>query len=287
MTNSYTRCLTPWLVVMLGWVIPSPAYTQSLNPPWLPVASNTEGALFSYHPETVRFFNMPPTLISLNILSTDKTGKASSNYNRAEITCSPRQYKQDNSSFLSVESEVSTVRRVIVDSLCGFPMFGGYWIAMSMNLVQRFPAAYSYHWLFDVASLTKTDFPFPGVAVRVATANYNSGQSPPFSLHPGFFKTVFSCENPKRYSFTQRDKEEFAPAVQPAIDSHAMGWITLLCSGQFPISERPSKPPTDSINQIPEPKPLTALDDSKRVCGELGFKAGTEKFGECVLKLSR
>lgn len=34
-------------------------------------------------------------------------------------------------------------------------------------------------------------------------------------------------------------------------------------------------------------QPAASLDDTKAKCADLGFKAGTETFGECVIKLSR
>ena len=45
------------------------------------------------------------------------------------------------------------------------------------------------------------------------------------------------------------------------------------------------------LREIQQPKPSGALsvinlDEAKNHCASLGFKAGTEKFGECVLKLS-
>lgn len=35
------------------------------------------------------------------------------------------------------------------------------------------------------------------------------------------------------------------------------------------------------------PKSTTSLDDAKTKCADLGFTESTEKFGECVLKLSK
>jgi len=35
------------------------------------------------------------------------------------------------------------------------------------------------------------------------------------------------------------------------------------------------------------PTPKVSIDDAKSQCSDIGFKAGTEKFGECVLELNR
>lgn len=37
----------------------------------------------------------------------------------------------------------------------------------------------------------------------------------------------------------------------------------------------------------PLPSPTVGIDDAKKKCADLGFKSGTETFGNCVLKLSK
>ena len=37
----------------------------------------------------------------------------------------------------------------------------------------------------------------------------------------------------------------------------------------------------------PPSSPVVGMDDAKKKCAELGFKSGTETFGNCVLKLSK
>ena len=37
----------------------------------------------------------------------------------------------------------------------------------------------------------------------------------------------------------------------------------------------------------PPPTPGMSIDEGKKKCADLGFKAGTEAFGNCVLKLSK
>lgn len=52
----------------------------------------------------------------------------------------------------------------------------------------------------------------------------------------------------------------------------------LVSKAKFQEQPRLSEPPTTSN---------ISIDDSKAKCAELGFKAGTEKFGDCVLKLRK
>ena len=41
----------------------------------------------------------------------------------------------------------------------------------------------------------------------------------------------------------------------------------------------------DLIPPTPTPAPKTSITDAKEQCTDIGFKKGTEKFGECVLEL--
>jgi hypothetical protein len=49
----------------------------------------------------------------------------------------------------------------------------------------------------------------------------------------------------------------------------------------------PDKASSSDVSQTAPRVPIPGLDAIKAKCAELGFKAGTEKFGDCVLKLSK
>jgi len=42
---------------------------------------------------------------------------------------------------------------------------------------------------------------------------------------------------------------------------------------------------TPAPTTIPTPSTKVSIDDAKAQCSDIGFKAGTEKFGDCVLEL--
>jgi len=46
-----------------------------------------------------------------------------------------------------------------------------------------------------------------------------------------------------------------------------------------------SEKPITPANPTPTPAPKTSITDAKAQCTDIGFKAGTEKFGDCVLEL--
>ena len=53
------------------------------------------------------------------------------------------------------------------------------------------------------------------------------------------------------------------------------------CNGPQPINYAPAP-----VNNLP-PKQSVSIDQAKQQCKDLGFKLGTEKFGNCVLELTK
>ncbi len=56
-------------------------------------------------------------------------------------------------------------------------------------------------------------------------------------------------------------------------------------NGAFVGRERTLEPITRVDNSTPESSIAPNLDSAKTKCAELGFKPGTEKFGQCVMRL--
>ena len=49
----------------------------------------------------------------------------------------------------------------------------------------------------------------------------------------------------------------------------------------------PYTTPTPPAIPAPTTTPTVSIDDAKIQCEDIGFKAGTERFGECVLELNK
>jgi len=50
--------------------------------------------------------------------------------------------------------------------------------------------------------------------------------------------------------------------------------------------QTPSVAPQPSATQTPQRSPVL-IEDARKTCTDLGFKAGSEKFGDCILRLTR
>jgi len=64
---------------------------------------------------------------------------------------------------------------------------------------------------------------------------------------------------------------------------------TYICNKQKEIvpDTTPTATPEPTPTPTPTSSPKVTIDDAKKQCEDIGFKAGTEKFGECVLRLNR
>ena len=59
------------------------------------------------------------------------------------------------------------------------------------------------------------------------------------------------------------------------------------CPTQNPETRSNSATQPSMVKQeLPTPNTGPSIEEAKKECSELGFKAGTEKFGECVLQLT-
>jgi len=73
-----------------------------------------------------------------------------------------------------------------------------------------------------------------------------------------------------------------------------MNYATYECNGpQLSKQAQPYPDPTNlkklesAENNSPPPKTQKSLDAARAKCSDLGLKSGTEKYGECVLRLSK
>jgi hypothetical protein len=99
---------------------------------------------------------------------------------------------------------------------------------------------------------------------------------------PQFFTVNGSLTSP--FAFAQ-DK---CRGGYKLLTSYARGGYMLydfMCS-QTPEAKTPIQPP-HAHSSAPPQASNASFDDAKKKCADLGFKAGTEAFGNCVLRLSK
>jgi len=85
------------------------------------------------------------------------------------------------------------------------------------------------------------------------------------------------CEESKSRYLTPNDWNK--------CEIYAIGWNIVYKKKTDVELKKPEVVKPTPISEKITPK--VSIDDAKKQCSDIGFKAGTEKFGECVLKLNR
>ena len=67
---------------------------------------------------------------------------------------------------------------------------------------------------------------------------------------------------------------------------YAIGW-NIVYKKKTDVKVKKSEVVKPTPTPATTPTPKVSIDDAKKQCEDIGFKAGTEKFGECVLRLNR
>ena len=277
--RNHIKSLLTGLLSALSIVIAPQAISQNLANPWVPIHVAANNAAFLFHAETIKFFSVPPKLVSFNLLSVTD-GKAS-NYDSYETSCNTAEIKVNGSAFIAIGSE-NTTRHLILRALCGFATDDGYWIGL---LSESQGPRKNMIYFVNVMSITRVVAPFPGYSAQGTVGVWKHGQSPPFELTAVRSQWVYTCNSPYQFSGKESSNSGFKPEETVGPDTPLGGVLSILCSGQFPVMQQ-------AINNTPDSKKgpefdSSSLEDAKGMCKELGFKPTSEKFGDCVLKLSR
>lgn len=277
--RNHIKSLLTGLLSVLSIVIAPQAISQNLANPWVPIHVAADNTAFLFHAETIKFFSVPPKLVTFNLLSV-KDGKAS-NYDRYEASCNTAEIKVNGSAFIAIGSE-NTARHLILRALCGFAADDGYWIGL---LSEYEGPRKNLIYFVNVMSIIRVGAPFPGYSAQGIVGVWKHGKNPPFELTQGRSQWSYTCKSPHRYAAKEPSSTDFGAELTVASDSPLGGVLNILCGGQFPIMQQ-------AVNNTPELQKdngfnSSSLEDAKGMCKELGFKPASEKFGDCVLKLSR
>jgi hypothetical protein len=260
----------------------SVAFGQNLTPPWVPIAASNEGfTAFFYQAEGIRFFGTPPQVVKFHL--TMVKDQKMSTADLYEAICGSKTITINNSAPVSVAAE-SSVRRLILESLCGFSDENGRWLGLVAKLEEKTTSV--FYWFLDISSLRKTSNPFQGYSIRAVPAAADPSASKTFTYQPSSIQEwVYSCLSPPRLVFKAVHSESWQPENPVERLSALGGVIRVLCSGQFPVAEQAAP---INVNRLSDRSTNSlTMEDAKLKCKELGFKIGSENFGSCVLKLSK
>jgi len=72
----------------------------------------------------------------------------------------------------------------------------------------------------------------------------------------------------------------------PSMANFALSYKEYACNGPRPVAQPSLQSPTEPMTSKNIPQGPT-IAGAKQKCDELGFEAGSEAYGKCVLKLSK
>jgi hypothetical protein len=135
---------------------------------------------------------------------------------------------------------------------------------------------------FTPSMLYKSDPPGAYVSFINSSGSYTSSWTPvkimyPFIKHDGSKISSDECIDTPIVTWPDGATRPSYKLCYPALHGGEL------------IFRKPSTPIDGTIqrNTAPVQQSAINIDDAKKKCSDLGFKTGTEGFGQCVLKLSR
>lgn len=268
--------------LLIGCLVPltNTASAQTLSEDgWARIAVDSESQ-WSFHTKSIKFDAIPPSVVSVNIRR-----QIDNNHRPFEFRCREQRVRI-NGVPVSLVSETNTIRRILYDGFCGMEYEGGFWVLIGSTFPKGEPLKLSSYIFADLRSTYAIEKPFPGRATRLLRMNYDQSKSPRFIPVMGD-EIAVDCASPTRTAYRGPSASDFSVFESP-VNTLSHSWNFLFCSSGWPVSPVASQarghpktiPPPDKSN-------ISSFQDVLRYCEESGHKRGTEKFGECVMGLSR
>jgi hypothetical protein len=165
--------------------------------------------------------------------------------------------------------------------MCGFKHDNKNWTLVGAIFDQSFTILQS-HVFIDLENIERVSSPFRGVKANILIAGWNASGFAPFRQEEIVSDCVNAAHSANRLANSSDDFSLVENAMPNSV-SHSIGLF--ICGNQSRIKDENIKP---IINIESTPKNFEPeIERSKVQCESLGFKKGTEKFGDCVLKLSK
>jgi len=287
-----------FIVMTLVGCATSPApYRPTLSDGWSVVHTDVNKKAFSINLRNFSVSSTFPRTVSFPFFQS-----GSANYDNWEVYCGSKQIKVNNL-IVSVGSETNTVRRQILDGVCGVHSAGVTWVLVGASLDSATALVREFY-LIDFSSLERTWEPFQGVLATLSHASLQGSRITPGAVS----EMLLDCGNPSRFGVRWKGAEKFDIRSNASPNSFVHSLNSLVCANKFPIREirREVKPP--SIKAEPkrgrsdsssEKRAAPATGDSGGRdtankgpvmgkidrCKKMGLSEGTDDFKLCLKSL--
>jgi hypothetical protein len=274
------------LILLLTAVATLFENTSAISNPvgnWVTIGK-TAGRDYVYHGGSLIKSDMPPTMVSAKMYYIED-GKANAWYEH-EFNCTNETVKipQLNQA-ISVKSETNSIRKMWLKGFCGIRQPDGHWFLVGS--IQKVGANGEFSgWLFlDAASLRKTNSPFSnGLSFRLSYGSLDLTRKINIDHSLALYDVHIDCKNTEKFYLNLSSNPSAVLDVWKISENDFTGTLSRLACNYFPIStvQRPQPENAEEKNSVSE-----TLENAKSKCTDLGYDPGTEKHGQCVLKLSR
>jgi len=245
---------------------------------WTPMAMTNNGDVYFTNLAALKKIGNPPSLVSGEFVHLSN-GKGSPRWTW-EFSCNDQQVKPHFGQYIDISRETGTMRRGLLDGLCGYKEYDGSWFLAHAEITDTPKKEVTRYWFFDASTIRRNDEIFEdGITLRMRTGSIPVNQSPDY-FNVGAGDAHFSCS-------IDRVQMGLSP-IDFAKTSYFSKFRDFICRGYFPINA-----PVQAAHSIQKVEKIEAgpeaetMESAKTKCAELGFKRGTEKFGACVLKVMK
>lgn len=236
------------------------------------IVGNANGQIFVYDARTQSIDQFPPSVVNVSV-SLFEGDKLITN-NAWQHNCRTEEYKVGNSNFKSIrDAGTITATFFMNKAFCGVKDNDGHWFHLARRNQPLEPL------FMNLDTVKKTSKPVDGVSVLFKPGSINYSPTKINFSSQNSEEVVFDCVI-ERYFFKQEGVYVEA-SLKNGDALYAARYN--LCKGVYSsLSTFKKSGPT-----VPTVAPTQGIDAAKSKCVDLGFKAGTENFGKCVLQLSK
>jgi len=258
---------------------PIPLFAQNFSDGWSPTIKTAKsGKWTSIHLPSIKIVGTPTSVVALSIVDPDIGGAVPMEFHCAD------ERVNDRGIWRSIaDDQPNSIRRIVFNTFCRFSHEGKRWrlIGGLENLETKQQTGIV---LVDADNPTLVETPFAGVGVTFVQAGWtNEG----VITVNGTGEIVFDCSDRSRSANKYANAAEFTPvnsALNTMLHSANIMFCSLPLTGKVPPTQRSATNTTEGKGGKSQDR---SIGDASKTCSDLGFKKGTEKFGECVLKFSK
>jgi hypothetical protein len=242
---------------------------------WAGMGLYSNGSIQAYNSKSLTKIGWPPQTVTIQTHILDTAGNFQQEVLK-NYDCNKR-LVQINNQPAALSSDPQEIE--MLHGLCGINQKDGYWFLVGATKAQ---SGYM-RWYADASSIKKVNTPIAeGTSIRVMNGGkFDVSNQPLLKFNEANVgEIVLNCNEKNNFYLKGNNLNTNFETHNLRINSVPMALHDLVCGGYFITNKS-----AIGMAKKSEDKPI--IDMAKEKCAELGFKQGSEKFGKCVLQLTK